>query len=929
MKLAIYSILIFLKIGSTFSQTTVQRLGDLSNEGANSNITKMIENNGILYFTVSNSLYGYDLWRSDGTSNGTFILKEQATLQSSVVTIVKFNNKILFFQNTYQNGQYNTEIWETDGTIAGTILLISFTNHKFKEYLSNYRFDESVIVINSTVYFSMSNNVVGAELWKTDGSQAGTQLVKDINSGTGHSYPINFINNNGILIFSAVTPLNGRELWRSDGSENGTYLIKDIYQGVNSGVLIENELIRQKKIISHENKVYFIANDGVTGEEIWTSDGTTSGTNIIKDITIGATGTYSNNNNIQLTPLNPVTLLFLDNYGAVWKTDGSNTGTQLVSNANSPQVIIKTNNSTAALLSTYNIWKTDGTTNGTQFFTSSTITYGLTNKCFFNNQLFFAGTSNNYGSELLNNNLSLTTINLIKDINNAGNTCINNGDSNPNDFCVVQNKLFFTAYRPNIGTELWVTDGTTNGTSLVKDIAENINLNPNADPEKFTKFNNNNIFFTAKENGLSTKRNIWKSDSLAVLTKIYSGNSSTINFKFIDNLLFISDCSKLIIYNAITTITSEYSFNNTCNVIKFQNNYYVFGSQNSMSGLYKIDGNNFSFSLVKTFSSIGELSVVNNKLLFSGRDSNILNSGNELWLSDGTTNGTILLKDINGTNNSSLSQDTKIFSFGNSALFVADQSNPNTLWVTDGTVNGTQKIKDIASTFYSPHIGKIINGKLYFFVAPNNSTKEFWVSDGTGVGTFKICNTESNTFEYLENKFYINKLNNLGNPVLSHYDVINETLFDYNIISPTSMYSDSSNLYLGFDYAGFYNYIYKLSPNNTTTQILVNVNPTGFGAASPKNFMRMGNHIYFSASEYGYGIEPFRVRDAFCKNIINSNSILSNYVYIFKANDLINSDNVINYNSNIKFRAGKKILLNPGFTIESGSVFKAEIGGCF
>lgn len=71
----------------------------------------------------------------------------------------------------------------------------------------------------------------GAELWKSDGTQAGTVLVKDIRPGPGGSNPEGLVNVNGVLFFRANDGVNGYELWKSDGTKTGTVLVRDIRPG--------------------------------------------------------------------------------------------------------------------------------------------------------------------------------------------------------------------------------------------------------------------------------------------------------------------------------------------------------------------------------------------------------------------------------------------------------------------------------------------------------------------------------------------------------------------------------------------------------------------------------------------------------------------------------------------------------------------------
>ncbi len=88
---------------------------------------------------------------------------------------------------------------------------------------------QSIVEVNGSVYFQASNRSTGAELWKSDGTAAGTQLVRDLAPGlyTG-SYPSNLTNFNGMLYFTASDPFTGQQnLWKSDGTSAGTVLVTD------------------------------------------------------------------------------------------------------------------------------------------------------------------------------------------------------------------------------------------------------------------------------------------------------------------------------------------------------------------------------------------------------------------------------------------------------------------------------------------------------------------------------------------------------------------------------------------------------------------------------------------------------------------------------------------------------------------------------
>ena len=80
--------------------------------------------------------------------------------------------------------------------------------------------------VNGTLFFRPMTGRNGDELWKSDGTAAGTVLVKDIYPGSGSSYPAYLTNVNGTLYFSADDGTNGKELWKSDGTAAGTVLVR-------------------------------------------------------------------------------------------------------------------------------------------------------------------------------------------------------------------------------------------------------------------------------------------------------------------------------------------------------------------------------------------------------------------------------------------------------------------------------------------------------------------------------------------------------------------------------------------------------------------------------------------------------------------------------------------------------------------------------
>jgi ELWxxDGT repeat protein len=198
--------------------------------------------------------------------------------------------------------------------------MVKDINNKTTDSMLPYR---EMFSKGNTIYFAANDGEHGKELWKSDGTEAGTVMVKDINiEDDKNSYISKITSANNTLYFYAIDSSHGRELWKSDGTEEGTVMVKDINFGSNHGIPTSINT----KIVSIGDTIYFLANDGEHGNELWQSDGTEAGTVMVEDA-----NNSSSNNSIhnQLTSVDNV--IYFINKNAedyiLWKTDGTPKGT--------------------------------------------------------------------------------------------------------------------------------------------------------------------------------------------------------------------------------------------------------------------------------------------------------------------------------------------------------------------------------------------------------------------------------------------------------------------------------------------------------------------------------------------------------------------------------------------------------------------------
>jgi trimeric autotransporter adhesin len=264
--------------------------------------SSLVQLNGNVLFLAGNSPDGpKNLFKMDGT---TTEIEQIGTVQPE--NLAQYGTRVYF--------AYNGGLWRTNGTTAGTALVRQIDG----AVLSNFT------DVNGTLFFNVEDSY-GTELWKSTGGYASTVRVKDIYPGAMGSNPGSLINFNGTLYFAADHPTYGRSLWKSDGTDVGTTVIR------NASFPFTNP----RNLVAAQSQVFFIADNPVTGVELYRTDGTSGGTILIKDLRADDNQPYELiNPDISDLTVAGNKLYFQGgqtfNPADVWVTDGTTAGTFIV-----------------------------------------------------------------------------------------------------------------------------------------------------------------------------------------------------------------------------------------------------------------------------------------------------------------------------------------------------------------------------------------------------------------------------------------------------------------------------------------------------------------------------------------------------------------------------------------------------------------------
>ena len=466
------SLFLFVLVGQLLAQT--EFVDDVYIDGAGSDPALITHITGDqVFFEASSYEEVRQPYVTDGTSEGTYQILNSEEQDGSPWFIeypVRYNDKVYF---KAQSEIYGSEVYVTDGTPSGSGVLKDINPNGYSDA-------EELTVFDGRLFFSATDGdpyerdgtfsgANGQELWVSDGSQSGTILFKDINGGTFvneynqteayDSNPSYLTVAGDQMFFSAQAGNTGYELWVTNGTNSGTRMVTDIYPGVDSNGFPESG--DPEDMIALGDKVIFVAKDAEHGSELWVSDGTEAGTYLLLDYEPGVSNGI---NNLRDTTVVNGTLYFEEN-GELWSTDGTIEGTLKIIDL--PEDV-------------------DG------------------DLMTFNNEIVMRGSRSLWFWDLENSSLNELSLTGLSDFE---------------ELTIFKDLLYFSADGSDLfngletGYELYVTDGTETGTVLVKDLYPGMmNTRANSSRPEYLTVAGDRLYFSAEDEEYG--RELWYTEGL-------------------------------------------------------------------------------------------------------------------------------------------------------------------------------------------------------------------------------------------------------------------------------------------------------------------------------------------------------------------------------------------------------------------------------
>ncbi len=628
---------------------------------------------------------------------------------------------------------------------------------------------EQLTTVGAHVYCSVLSQAVGREIWRSDGTSAGTQSI----TGAGPWLSVrDLVSFQGELYFTTVSPSG---LWAVDSA--GT--VRPISSAVWGSLLAVDDIL----FVWSSNGLW--AFDGVTAQlrqlttsscvgltalgsravfwcldlglaaQPWVSDGTVGGTMQLATIPPGTTLGVAQPR--VFTRLGSRLVFFADDGTGVhpWVTDGTVAGTQRVTQL-SPSTTMpvywaprafrghvyfleRSSVQPAGFALAANLWRTDGTASGTSLVMS-----GLqASELGATRDALYIVNDDARGRELWVSDGSAANTRLVVDLNPGA------VGSNPTElFPATNGNLFFVADDGATGDELWRTDGTVFGTVLTGDLVQPLSGGASSSPrDAIAAFGG--VLFWADDGVLG--REPWFTSGQASGTRMLKDLNPGAAGSTVGRVSQIADGRGVFFSAADAQRGNELWFSDGTEagtrLVKdihrgsspsypdefvFLDDLLLFRAHEPTGGaeMWRSDGTPAGTTWVRNLagaqsSNPRDFTVLGDVVLFLAFEQGSLL---QLWRTDGTSAGTSLITQPSVTGPSALVRYRDSVLWGRS----------DGIWRTDGTVAGTLQIA--TAGWYD---GFAVANDLTFFSARDSGGVELWCTDGTAGGTRRVADIES------------------------------------------------------------------------------------------------------------------------------------------------------------------------------------------
>ena len=663
--------------------------------------------------------------------------------------------------------------------------------------------------VNDKVVFDAIDGVNGRELWVTDGTEAGTNILKDIRPGTNSSHPDGYYSNGNLVYFTALTGNDGRELFVTDGTELGTILLSDFsehHASVSQGFFLGEDFF-----FNH-------------GGELWVSDGTPSGTFFLAD---------------------------LFGYFGAFELGGEYF---IIKNEHTSSSLWSYNQITESLTEIEEL--NFDSTGGLEFVQMGSYVYFITH----DNLLYRTNGQLGGSSEIYDFSTDPFSPSYITNLKTDGCDLIMSEDDS-----IGRSGALWKSDGTGLGTYKWMEGDWGYHGLLAMNLFGNtmISVAWNSSLEKIYETN---------------------LDTNATITSVNISRSFPIenNYLFSDQEIFWLDSDSEIARYTIENATEP----STCDYDLTQHEIIDF-----VERPYGVTG-----TIPTTYTRI---SASNGGIFYSW---NTPSSGGELWYTDGTYGGTYMVKDINtGTDSSGPMWQA---SNGTHTFFIADDgSHGRELWVTDGTNSGTYLVKDVnpgSGIGFSSNPEFQFVGDLTYF---KTLSRELWVTDGTGdyYGTYSLTDSGpsdvANLYAHDSIVYFSASSNEGGNELWKTEAGGIVQVADICSAICSSNPSDFTAYNDGIVFTaddGVHGRELWFSDGTSSGTVLFADVLVGTDSSSPSNLYTMGSDLFFVANDSTHGSELWVAHD------------LSDFEMILDINpgvDGSNVDNLLSHDGILYFTA--------------------------